>query len=484
MGKPKCDMHRRQLRRLPALVLTAALAILVMLNLVADAAEKRLPLVWDLTRDKVFALSEQTIEVLSSFRKDVQIDVMCDALTLENGGGYYTQAKKIIDQYPVYGNTITVTYRDPVSNPGFLAQHADMELAEYDILVTCGERKAKTNIFELFNAEYNEYTGKQHIRSSKAEQEITSALLRVSAEETAEAVLLTGQQENYTQALRELLQANGYGVSEESLITGSLDTQADVAFLLAPTRDLSKESLQALDDYLENGGEYGRVLVYAPGAQTNELPNLEAFLRQWGIEYGTGLVMESNSERYINATPYLSLVEYVDKNDILKVRTDIPFFSPFGREMYTGFEAQSAHETQVLLRYSESAYAMPVLMEDGWMPTDEDFNAYPALICSQYTQYEGTLPKRSTVLAFASEEAVGAAALENVSFSNAEYLLSLLGDLSGREDFIQIPAKSLTSSTLGITQAQFLCMTIIFMLLLPATVAAAGIGIWLWRKNK
>ncbi len=411
----KNNMCRAGIRWLSSALLAVGLAALVLINLVTNALAQRISLTWDLTHDKAYELSEQTLSILASLDEKVAIDVMCDGIDLENGGGYFAQAKWLLDQYAVRrvrSRSVTVTYRDPAANPGFIAQYADMKLEQYDILVSCGGQTQKTNIFDLFNSEYVEQLGKQYIRSSKAEQELTSAILRVTSERTVTVAFLTGLESVYPQSLRELLSSGG---------------------------------------------------------------NLEAFLHQWGISYGDGLVLEMDQQRYINGKPYLSLVEYVQGENLPSHPDNVPFLSPLGRELHQEFQAQSGYETQVLLQYSPQACVMPVQASDDWQPSADDFYAYPALIRSQYTQYEGKEAKRSTVLAFAAAEALGSTSLENVSFSNAEYLLSALRMVCGSESVIAIPAKTLMAEQMVITQSQYIVLAVIFMLLIPAlTLAMAG----------
>ena len=132
----KNNMCRAGIRWLSSALLAAGLAALVLINLVTNALAQRISLTWDLTHDKAYELSEQTLSILASLDEKVSIDVMCDGIDLENGGGYFAQAKWLLDQYAVRSRAVTVTYRDPAANPGFIAQYADMKLAQYDILVS------------------------------------------------------------------------------------------------------------------------------------------------------------------------------------------------------------------------------------------------------------------------------------------------------------------------------------------------------------
>ena len=87
------------------------------------------------------------------------------------------------------------------------------------------------------------------------------------------------------------------------------------------------------------------------------------------------------------------------------------------------------------------------------------------------------------MLAFAAAVALGSTSLENVSFSNAEYLLSALRMVCGSESVIAFPAKTLMAEQMVITQSQYIVLAVIFMLLIPALTLAGGIGMWWHRKR-
>lgn len=87
------------------------------------------------------------------------------------------------------------------------------------------------------------------------------------------------------------------------------------------------------------------------------------------------------------------------------------------------------------------------------------------------------------MLAFSSAEELGQTALENVTFSNSQYLMELLGDACNREESIHIPAKTIQNDRLAITQAQFSALTFLFTILLPAAVLLIGLAVWLHRRK-
>lgn len=464
-----------------AAALTAAfLAAAVLLNLVLQTAAQRVPLSVDLTANQAFALSEESKSFLRKLEKPVSITVLIDELTLENAGGYYAQAREIIDQYEKYSSLVEVSYVDPVVNPGIIAQYPELSLEEYDILVICGGRQEKTSLPALFQTGYAQATGTQYIQASCAEREISSAILRCVSDRREKVLLLTGQEEVYPDALRELLCDGGYEAAERNLLTDTLDGDARAVLLMAPQRDLELDMLQKLEDYLEGGAD--RTLIFAAHPSSGMLPNLTAFLAQWGITLGDAIVMESDAARYANGLPYICLVDYAGADYAEDLTAS--FLSPLGRTIVPSFSEKGVYTTEVLLTYGESAYARPMDADADWSLDQEDFGTWPALIRSTRTSHIDGAVYQGRVLAFASAASFDAGALENASVSNRQYISNVLGVATARPDGLTIPTKALAQPQLGITQAQYYLYCALFVVALPVVILVIGLAVWLRRRSR
>lgn len=462
-----------------AAALTAAfLAAAVLLNLVLQTAAQRVPLSVDLTANQAFALSEESKAFLRKLEKPVSITVLIDELTLENAGGYYAQAREIMDQYEKYSSLVEVRYVDPVVNPGIIAQYPELLLEEYDILVVCGGRQEKTSLPALFQTGYDQAAGTQYIQASCAEREISSAILRCVSDRREKVLLLTGQEEVYPDALRELLRDGGYEAAERNLLTDTLDGDARAVLLMAPQRDLELDMLQKLEDYLEGGAD--RTLIFAAHPSSGMLPNLTAFLAQWGITLGDAIVMESDAARYANGLPYICLVDYAGADYAEDLTAS--FLSPLGRTIVPSFSEKGVYTTEVLLTYGESAYAQPMDADADW--SLEDFGTWPALIRSTRTSHVDGAVYQGRVLAFASAASFDAGALENASVSNRQYISNVLGAATARPDGLTIPTKALAQPQLGITQAQYYLYCALFVVALPVVILVIGLAVWLRRRSR
>ena len=88
-------------------ITAVALAILIIINLLVG----KLNLKVDLTKNKLFSLSEQTYNVLDKLNKNVTIYVFDEA------GKENETIKEIADKYAARSKKIDVQFKDPIKYP-------------------------------------------------------------------------------------------------------------------------------------------------------------------------------------------------------------------------------------------------------------------------------------------------------------------------------------------------------------------------------
>lgn len=71
----------------------------------------------------------------------------------------------------------------------------------------------------------------------------------------------------------------------------------DITVLPAPINDLTEDCITKLDDFLYNGGDLDRDLIYIADVLQYSTPNIDDFLEVWGIEIGGSIVYESSNDK-------------------------------------------------------------------------------------------------------------------------------------------------------------------------------------------
>ncbi|MEG2597832.1 MAG: GldG family protein, partial [Oscillospiraceae bacterium] len=277
-----------------ATIMTIGLIIVVVLvNIVASMLAERFPVNIDLTANKIYELSQDSIDYVKKLDQPITVEVLAEEESFVSRGEYYKQANEIFKKYNMYSKNITLKYTDPYTNPDALSKYPKENLNVGDVIVSAGERYRALGGLDLFNVD----TEQGVITSSKAENAITNAIMLVTDANPTTVTVLTGYKSGSVSGLTDLLQSNGYLVTETNIMTTAIDPNVQIAILPAPVVDLTAESLKKIDAYLDNDGQYGKNLYYFADVSQPELPRVEEFLSEWGMALGKGMVIETNDQK-------------------------------------------------------------------------------------------------------------------------------------------------------------------------------------------
>jgi len=467
-----------------ALLALLLIAGVFLLNGIVLKLSDRYPLSFDLTRNAAYRIGEDTISLLSSLQQPVEVFVLSGEDAFENSN-YLDQARRIIRQYPRYSDRVSLTFVDYFSDPSFAAGYPDLALSGGDLIVRSGERVRHVKVNNLFHYTYTS-GGSLAVSASRAEEALSSAILNVIGDEPADIAVLTGNGAVECKLFTALLADNNYRVAMVNPATDSLDGY-DAALLLAPAIDLSEDALRKLEGFLYNSGQYGKALFYAASATQGVMPNLDAFLAEWGVSFSVGAVFETKEERTYQYQPFYPVADYTDECYKGMLRdSNMPFLMPISRPMAQLFTARDGYHVQTLLGFGETAGVRPADADEGFSAGDAVISGpMPALVLSAFSAGGPEASAlRSSVIVSASAGIFDAVALHNASLTNSEYLLALLGDVTGKDTDISIQPKSLSGKTLGLTSAQVTRLGVLLAGVLPVLILCAGIAVWLVRRHK
>lgn len=475
---PKTPLSRNQRFRYLSTAITAAVAVaLVLLNLVTTYLTNRYPLTIDLTSDQVFQLTGQSKEYLAGLSQPVTLTVLNSRDSFESSGSYYHQALQVLEQYAKLSDNITLEYVDLLKNPAVASQYGDLNVGVSDIVVSGPNGSKVLTAYDLFNIESSYYGG--YIASSKAEQALTSAIVGVTSGASAKAAFLTGHGEQYPSAFAQLLTSNNLEVTTLSPAVEEIPQDVDLLLMCAPTNDPDQEVLDKLSAFLS---QEGKTLLYFADVGQPQLPRLSQFLAQWGIQVEEGTLFETDNTKIVNFNPYFSVTQISDYTLTGTMQdTSIPLTLPFARPLSTLFQQSMGRTVTVLLRSSQSSGLLPPDAGEDWQPAQEDLvGETPIAVLSQQSFEDGS---SSQVVVISSLTALSDNLLSSGSFSNADYFLSVINSLTGREDVISIQAKTLGGQELGINTSQAITIGLFFLILLPAATLVCGLVIWLRRRH-
>ena len=477
-GRLRAFLNSRAVRQgsVAAVITLMFVAVVVLLNLFIAVVDTMQQWRLDLTAEQAFVLTDESRQFLAGMDVDVTIYVLTPEVTLTAAGDYFIQANEVMRQYAALSPHITLRYIDLTREPAFAARFPQFQLNAQTILLVSDDRVEVLNIFDLFNIESDAFG--HWIASSRAEQMLTGALLFLAMDRQVTVSVLGGFGESDSSGLVALLEANRYRVIHQNLLTEEIDPEASVVIINAPSRDYPQEALARLDRFLQ--GERDNVVMYFASVAQPPLPNLEAFLADWGIIVGEGIVYQTDTNMTWGG-PFLSAVHYTES---VFARHAIDFFSimPNPRPLDFVFHERGTRVVSAPMVFGETVAILPPDAEEGW--AFEEWGPFAALALSrdEVELADGSL-RTSTLAVFASDDFVDINMLRNPHLGNAQYMLGLFEGLSEHVGGVAIAPKTIGMAPLPVSDFQVMVYGVLFTVALPLAVVLAGGMVYLRRRH-
>lgn len=494
-------------------VTAAVLAAIILLNVLVGALADRVNLEYDISSSKNNSVSEENAEFIKGVTGEVAVTV-CAAkedytgnymlsfanqyysVSDSNTTEYFKQTVNIIDKYGALNRDIDISYVD-TQDPSFTeisSKYANEELNYGDIIVSssaAGTQRHRiikfSDVYELADESgYASYGyGYYTIGSNNIETALTSAIAYVTSSETKKIALLTGHSSaDYTTDFVSVLKNNNYETEavSDSMIT-SISDEFDAAIIAAPTVDFMDSELEALSRFLENGGSYGKGILYFADASNPHLPNLSGFLSKYGIIEEEGILFQTDSRYHTEDSP-ATMGIYPTGEDSLTESTNY-CITGYNVPLKLSSETPDGVTLTEILTTADGAVKAPIGASAEWSEyTDEDKGVYSGLIQAKISSDEAE--GESYIMAFGSMEYIMSEWTEYSNLSNMDIALLSAERASGADSSAySFVAKKITDESYAdsVTASGTGTVRLIFMFLLPAAAIIAGIYVYIRRRN-
>ncbi len=448
-------------------------AIVVVLNLVVGKLTDKFSLSLDLTQNKIFSLTQESIDFIKKLDKDVEIILLSDENTFVQSSEYFAQANSVLKKYDLNSDKIKLTYVDTVKNPAYLQEYQNENLTENSIIVKSGDKHKVITVQDIFDIERSYYGSM--ITGSKAEQELTSAILYVTSENQMKIAFLKGYGEQDSTAFQELLKKNNFDVLEVSLLNEDIPEDTKLAVIFGSERDFDSSSIEKLEKYLSAGDKN---LVYAVNPNQADAPNLNAFLEKHNIKVNSGLVYDTNPQNIVS-NAFEAVNEYVDEEYSSDIKNpEIPVLMPVCRPL----EILNQESVKTLLQFSVTAGILPKGADQNFDFAGNVSGPIPSVVISAASTED---EKNSNIAVISSYGALTSDYLSSNALNNSAYFINMINKMSNREDVgVMIESKSMGGSDLGMNMATATTIGLTVAIALPLAVLVAGLIVYLKRKHK
>jgi len=501
-----------------SLAITAiVLAGVIVFNWLVASLGDRFNLEFDMTADKKNSISEENVEYIKNLDADVNITICGNedeyaeymtyyaqnyyGVTISSSSEteYFSQTVNIIDKYTDFNDRITVKYVDPQSTEftAITTTYSAYKLAYGDMIVTSnagGKERIKVlsfdDIYVISSSGSNSYYQSYTLAANKLESALTSAIAYVTSADSKKVAVLSGHsQNNYTDAYAELLDANNYDITNisDKLIT-TISSEYDAIIISAPSIDFIGSELDVISNFLENDGKKGKGLIFFADATCPALPNFYAFLKQWGIEISEGILFETDPNYQSPDQPSTMIIQpaTVEDEDILE-NLNIAVAN-YTVPMKVCEDSSLQITATALMQTFESAVVAPIGASKTWAEyTDADKKQFDCVIQSVDSDFDSENNAiTSYIMAFASVEFVQSEWASYEALSNQDIVMACtdraahVGDTS-----MTFTSKVITNESFAtkVNASNTKLVAVVFMLIIPVVIIAAGIVVFVRRRN-
>ncbi len=527
-GNPAERKHQVNVRTLKhgtmAVVLTILfVAAVVVLNVIVSIISDRVDTTADLTDTGVYTLDDATVNYLSTFDKDVTVSVMNSEASFESGGTYYKSVNELLKKMAMENEHFKLQYLLIDQNPDFTSRFNGETLSENYIVVESadtGRHRIITpgnyfscptfrdnlsqygypeNYIEQYVNQYvNSSYASQIIEGSNVEQAAISALMYVTNTDPVRVAFTEGFGEEDSSSLSALLDKNGYDVETINIQSISeIDSGIDYVVMYAPSMDYDNDSLSKLSRFLDNGGAFGKNLIYfasysqpsyAPADdESSSMKNLASFLAEWGIEIGDSLVLQSNASYTYGGMEYVHLQEIQDTDYAGNTYgSSLLTYDAYVRpviQMWDGGTKGSV-EQEILIKSHDGAYLRPIstLSDSSFDASSAESGAFNDAVCAY--KVHSTTQDVTRVVAFGSGMIANSMFMNYANSNNQDFLINMFNYISGKTEGITITAKSFSNVGFEVNQENANVLAVVLCIVVPIVVIVLGIVIWVRRRHR
>jgi ABC-type uncharacterized transport system involved in gliding motility auxiliary subunit len=428
------------------------LAALVGVNYVAVKKSKS----WDLTKEKIFTLSDQTAGVLKGLKDEVRVQAFYAASEPEFG-----ELKQRLDQYAVQTDKLHVDYVDPFKHPG---QVKELNISQSGprIIVKSGPKESRAK--------------------EVTEEALTNAIIDVTRGSAKKVYFTKGHGEHAVgdsterglKLFVEALKSEGYQ-TDEIVLAEHKEMPADAQALVVagPVASLQDGEAKLVKEWVDKGGKL--VAMVDPSTQSG----LEKAFESWGIKPGNDEVIDPEAQN-----PEVAIAQQYTEHAITNPRSS-PFqlatIFPVARSVSKLPTPPAGWNVTELAKTGPHAWGETSSLASGKVQFDpgQDLKG-PVPLAVAATHGSGDNESRVVVIGNSLFAANGYFRLSG----NKDFALNSVSWTAKEESRISIRPKQRQSNHLFLSADQKHLMTLWAFDVLPFGLLFAGLVVWQTRKSR
>lgn len=452
-------------------ILTATIAAIILFNLIVGVAADKIQLRWDLTENKLYALTDETKAVLETLTEEVTLYYFASP------GQEEAQFVRVLDMYRSASDKLKIVQIDPNKNPIDARRFTEkgIDVQQNTIVAERDTRSKGISPREMYES-YTTQSG-QTLQNAYFTMEgaVTRAIAFVAASETKKVYFTTGHNEADYSAVAGLLLDENMEAYAVNLKTQDIPSDVDAIYILSPATDFTEDEILRLDAFLSTG----KGAHFTFDANNAALPRLEKYLEEfWGARMYHDVVLEADSSRLINY-PYIFIPElysHTVTGGIMEGNRGMIF-------MY-------ARSMEIIEKEEVSSSVLAATTDAGFSRHGSDPNvkeniregALPVAAAMERVSMDGE--KRGRIVVSGSNHIYESSLLEEGSVANRSFFYGMTNYIGYNENsLLSVSPKSLIMHFMAMSDSVTTLCIIVVCILPPLIFFVAGFIKWRRRRH-
>ena len=451
------------------------IAVVIVINMIVSTIPSKYSEI-DISSQKLYSIGDETKKMLKDLEKDVTI------YQIAQSGSEDENISNLLKKYEDESKHIKVEQKDPVVNPKFVSQYTSDDLSANSLIVVCGDRNKVIDYNNIYETSVDYQTYSSQTTGFDGEGQITSAIGYVTSENLPVLYTVEGHGEkDMDSSIKEDIEKANMDIKSLNLLTeGSVPDDADCLFIDSPSKDFSSDEKDAIIEYLENGG---KAIIFSDYT-TEDMPNFDAILENYGVQRTEGVVFEGDNQHYAMQMPYY-LVPTINSTDASSETASAGYYvlAPYAQGIKQLDDVRDTVKIESILTTSDQAYSKTDLNSNTIEKEDGDVEGPFDLGVSITESLDDD--KETQIVYYSTSNLMDSQTNQMVSGGNEKLIMESLKWMTDTEESasVSIPSKGLEVSYLTITDYDAAFWKICTIALIPGIFLVIGFVVWIKRRK-
>ena len=451
------------------------IAVVIVINMIVSTIPSKYSEI-DISSQKLYRIGDETKKMLKDLEKDVTI------YQIAQSGSEDENISNLLKKYEDESKHIKVEQKDLVVNPKFVSQYTSDDLSANSLIVVCGDRNKVIDYNNIYETSVDYQTYSSQTTGFDGEGQITSAIGYVTSENLPALYTVEGHGEkDMDSSIKEDIEKANMDIKSLNLLTeGSVPDDADCLFIDSPSTDFSSDEKDAIIEYLENGG---KAIIFSDYT-TEDMPNFDAILENYGVQRTEGVVFEGDNQHYAMQMPYY-LVPTINSTDASSETASAGYYvlAPYAQGIKQLDDVRDTVKIESILTTSDQAYSKTDLNSNTIEKEDGDVEGPFDLGVSITESLDDD--KETQIVYYSTSNLMDSQTNQMVSGGNEKLIMESLKWMTDTEESasVSIPSKSLEVSYLTITDYDAAFWKICTIALIPGIFLVIGFVVWIKRRK-